>query len=509
MSLYRRLKGHAQFQPEKTAIEFEGRVVSYQQLLQRVDECIAYFDSANIKAGDRVAFLALNHPDIFAFVFAASRVGIILVPLNWRLSVDELDYVIQDCSPSLLMHDADFADTALKLKAHALTQSGSSFIIQAIGEPLIESTGVNRDVGEKRNVSVAEQDDELSRDFLIVYTSGTTGRPKGAVLNQQAILCGAEMSQHMLDLTSHDRVLNVLPLFHVGGLNIQPLPTLLYGGTLFLHTRFDPAMAARAMEEHKITLINSVPTVLQAILATEEWKTSSYSDLRAVSIGSTDVPMSLINKVRERDIALIQIYGATETSPAAIYQKIEHSDKVGSIGKAGLLCDIRLVDENDQVVETGCSGEIHVKGRNILSYYWNNNEATESSVDNGWFKTGDVAHEDNDGFYWFDDRVKHVIISGGENIYPAELERVIGELPGIEAVSVVGQADQRWGEVPVAVIVGNATEKNIKDACTKVARFKQPKQLYFVDELPRNALGKIQVQRVKELVTTLANESKQ
>lgn len=506
MSLYQRLKGHAQFQATKTAIDFEGQLVSYQQLLNRVDECIAYFKSANIKTGDRVAFLALNHPDIFAFVFAASRSGIILVPLNWRLSLDELDYVIQDCSPSLLLHDADFADTASKLKANALTQGSGGLITQAIGEPLIESTGVPPDLSKVVNISGAEEDAELGRDFLIVYTSGTTGRPKGAVLSQRAILCGAEMSQHMLDLTSHDRVLNVLPLFHVGGLNIQPLPTLLYGGTLYLHARFDAAMAARVMEEQKITLINSVPTVLQAILATDEWKTSSYHKLRAVSIGSTDVPVSLINRVRERDIPLIQIYGATETSPAAIYQKIEDADKVGSIGKAGLLCDIRLVDANDHVVNTGNSGEIQVKGRNILSYYWNNKEATESSIDNGWFKTGDVAHVDNDGFYWFDDRVKHVIISGGENIYPAELERVIGELPGVEAVSVVGQSDDRWGEVPVAVIVGEPNEDNIKNACAKVARFKQPKQLYFVDELPRNALGKIQVQRVKELVKTLAND---
>lgn len=508
MSLYQRLKGHSKFQATKTAIDFEGQVVSYQQLLDRVDECISYFDSANIKAGDRVAFLALNHPDIFAFVFAASHAGVILVPLNWRLSLDELDYVIQDCSPSLLMHDADFADTASKLKESSIAKNGNEFITQAIGIPLLENTNANHSWSAAHKGLVDDESNALSRDFLIVYTSGTTGRPKGAVLSQEAILCGAEMSQHMLDLTSHDRVLNVLPLFHVGGLNIQPLPTLLYGGTLYLHARFDPAMVARVMEEQKITLINSVPTVLQAIVATEEWKSSSYSNLRAVSIGSTDVPVSLINKVRERDIALIQIYGATETSPAAIYQKIEDTDKVGSIGKAGLLCDVRLVDDNDHVVDTGCSGEIQVKGRNILSYYWNNTEATESSIDNGWFKTGDVAHEDGEGFYWFDDRVKHVIISGGENIYPAELERVIGELPGVEAVSVVGQSDERWGEVPVAVIVGEANEKSIENACTKVARYKQPKQLYFVDELPRNALGKIQVQRVKELVRTLASERK-
>lgn len=502
MTLYRRLAGHAKFQPAKTAIDFDGEAISYQQLYERTDECISYFAQSGITRGDRVAFLALNHPDMFAAVFAASYLGFILVPLNWRLSVDELNYVIKDCKPALLLHDEHFSDTALKLQIIATKDSASELAIQQIGVTFDESSDFNTH-SLPSTYALDDVSGQLSRDLLIVYTSGTTGRPKGAVLNQRAILCGAEMSQHMLDLSSHDRVLNVLPLFHVGGLNIQPLPTLLYGGTLFLHARFEPNKAAEIMEQHQITLINSVPTVLQAILSTDEWRTGQYAELRAISIGSTDVPVTLINQVLNRQIPLIQIYGATETSPAAIYQKIEHADKVGSIGRAGLLCDIRLTDDAGNTVETGQSGEIQVRGENILSYYWQNDEATESSIIDGWFKTGDVAHEDDDGFYWFDDRVKHVIISGGENIYPAELERVIREVPGVEAVSVVGHKNERWGEVPVAVIVGNAQESVIKQACSEVARFKQPRHMVFVEDLPRNALGKVQVQRVKELVAGL------
>ena len=212
------------------------------------------------------------------------------------------------------------------------------------------------------------------------------------------------------------------------------------------------------------------------------------------------MPVSLIERIQANGIPLIQIYGATETSPVAIYQKIEDAKITGSIGRAGLCCDIRLTDTSGKEVAIGETGQIEVRGDNVLSHYWNNKEATESSLCDGWFKTGDMAHQDENGFFWFDDRLRHVIISGGENIYPAELERLILVVPGVEEVSVVGQPDDRWGEVPVAVVVGCADSQAIMDACSQVARYKQPKQVYFVDALPRNALGKIQVQKVKAIV---------
>ncbi|MFT4727296.1 MAG: fatty-acyl-CoA synthase [Granulosicoccus sp.] len=501
MSLYRRLKVHASLLPEKLAIEFEDSSLSYSQLLERVDQHIAYFNSLKLKSGNRIAFLALNHPDIFVAVFAAAQTGLVLVPLNWRLSVDELQYVIDDCNPSLLLHDAEFANTAHELISRTIDDSSEPIKLQPIGQSDIELVPINKSASEP--VEQSPQLDEyqtLDRPLLIVYTSGTTGRPKGAVLNQKALLCSSEMTQHMLDLTFDDHVLNVLPLFHVGGLNIQPLPALLFGASLYLHTRFNPVQTAQAISKNKITLLNSVPTVLQAIVDSNEWASTDVSALRAISIGSTDVPVQLINQVQQRGIPLIQVYGATETSPVAIYQKIEHASLVGSIGRAGSHCEVRIADDKNEIVEPGLSGEIQVKGDNILSYYWNNPEATESNLVDGWFKTGDVAHEDKNGFYWFDDRLKHVIISGGENIYPAELERVIRVIDGVEAISVVGKPDARWGEVPVAVVVGTADVASIKNVCTQLARFKQPKDIIFVDDLPRNALGKIQVHLVKDLV---------
>ncbi len=484
-SLYRRLCGYAEFHPEKPAIESEAGTLTYLQLRVLVDQCADWFSSRGLTQGDRVAVLALNHPDWFIALFAAAKHGVMLVPLNWRLSVDELQFMVDDCKPSLLLHDQHFSPAAEEIAGDipCVDFCYNDF------PPMADATSATE-------VSCAAA-------LLIVYTSGTTGQPKGAVLTQNALLCSAEMSQHMYDLTACDRVLNVLPLFHVGGLNIQPLPALIYGATLVSHQRFEPQRAINALATDRITLMNSVPTLLQAILDTDAWDDADLSALRAISIGSTDVPLPLIKAVHAKGIPLIQVYGATEMSPVAIYQRIEHARVEGSIGKAGVLNSIRLVNEQGDEVARGESGEIQVRGDNLLSYYWNNEVATAAALKNGWFSSGDVAHCDDNGFYWFDDRLKHVIISGGENIYPAELERLISALPGVAEVAVVGQPDARWGEVPVAVVV-RADEsiqgEEILAACAAIARFKQPKEVYFVDALPRNALGKIIVPAVKALL---------
>ena len=487
MSLYRRLQGQAEYQPDKIAIDSEAGQLSYNQLYVLTDWCAEYFHTLGLKAGDRAAILALNHPDWFIAAFAAARTGVVLVPMNWRLSVDELKYVVEDCEPKVLFYDNEFSDIASEIK-----QSSTNLQLA----PFAESSFPPEASGSYKATHSVDQ----NAPFLIVYTSGTTGRPKGAVLSQKAISCSAEMSQHMTDLTVNDRVLNVLPLFHVGGLNIQPLPALLYGATLVLHARFNPPDAVAALAAHQITLINTVPTLLQSMLDSPDWKPESYRSLRAISIGSTDVPVSLINQVQEGGIPLIQVYGATETGPVAIYQRIEHAGRVGSIGRAGMLCDVRLCNESGAVVKDGESGEIQIKGDNILSHYWRNDAATEECVKEGWFCTGDIAHRDPDGYYWFDDRLKHVVISGGENIYPAELERLIREVPGVTEVAVVGKPDKRWGEVPVAVIAGSADKDAVLESCELLAKFKRPRDVVFVDALPRNALGKIQVQRVKSLL---------
>ena len=430
MTIDRWIGGHARFTPDKPAIHFNNETLTYGDLNERIAASANLLERRlGIARGDRIAWYGLNHPEMVVLLFAAARIGAILVPLNWRLAVPELRYVIGDCAPKVLFHDQHFEDKVDEIAAAA---SGCSAI------PVHGEAGANAlpamrlAAGQAEDAPSSRQAAGMEDPVLVVYTSGTTGNPKGAVLTQNAMRCNALMSQHAHDMTSADHVLNVLPLFHVGGINIQTLPALFFGATLTLLDRFDPEATLAVIEKARISLVLMVPTVLQAMVAAPAWADTDLTSLRAMGIGSTDVPVELIRTLHARDVPMIQIYGATETGPIAIYQRIsEARTSEGSIGRAGLLCDVRLVDGDGNDVGDGEAGEIWVRGENILSRYWNNEEATGLAIIDGWFRTGDVARLGNDGNYWFVDRIKHIIISGGENIYPAELEleRCCGTAP--------------------------------------------------------------------------------
>ncbi len=506
MTLYERIAHHAQVQPAKNAIETDVGNISYAQLQVLIDQCIKYFQSVGLSRGDRIAILSFNHPDWFIAVFAAARCGIILVPMNWRLSTDELLFVLNDSQPKVLLHDQHFAGTAKTLQANNnalhLQQCGTHEFPPAVSS----EEKIDKELNEQ-----SVKQDELSQPLLIVYTSGTTGRPKGAVLSQQALMCSAEMSVHMHSMNTTDRILNVLPLFHVGGLNIQPLPALLSGATLVLPQGFEPQAALDSISKNNISLMTVVPTVIKAMMSCPNWHAADLSALKALAIGSTDVPIDIIKSVHERGVPMLQVYGATETSPVAIYQTLKNAHVEGSIGQAGKLCNIRLIDNRGNLAAVNQSGEIQVKGDNILNSYWQDEQSTNAAMVDGWFRTGDVAHVDSNGFYWFDDRLKHVIISGGENIYPAELERVISQVTGVGAVSVVGIPNDKWGEVPLAIIEksqgAELDAQTIQQACSSIAKFKQPREILFIDQLPRNALGKIVVHEVKQLAISQLTEN--
>ncbi|MEL7117464.1 MAG: AMP-binding protein, partial [Pseudomonadota bacterium] len=418
------------------------------------------------------AWYGLNHAEVFVLLFACARIGAILLPINWRLSDGEIDQIVANAEPRIMIHDAHFAEKAARFCAHLVGT------LQGRAEEGPQGT----------------EEDPL----LLVYTSGSTGLPKGVVLSQKALIANAKMSVAAHGLTPDARVFNALPLFHVGGLNILPTPAFSIGAEVVLHERFDPVDMARALQD--VTHAITVPTVLQSVLATHEWQTADLSHLHAMSIGSTDVPVALIEAVHARGVPLIQVYGATETAPFAIYQSAEDAmSTVGSIGRAGSHCEIRLVDGRD--VPDGTPGEIWVKGDNVLAEYWRNPDLTAQMLQDGWFRTGDVAIRQPDGLYYFADRIKHVIISGGENIYPAEIERVLRQIPGIREVAVVGRTDPKWGEVPVAVVVGDLPRDAVLDPLQgKIARYKQPKDVVFCDALPRNAMGKVVAAEVRAMI---------
>ena len=481
------LDTHAAHQPNKVALNFEGQSWTYPQLRGWVTDLAAGLASVyGLKRGDRIAFLGQNSAIEVALFFAAAKLGLILVPLNWRLATDELSYIVGNAGARLLVYGAAFEDVAKTVASDASVSATCSEDELPRGGPI--------------PVTAA-----LADPYLLVYTSGTTGRPKGAVLTQEAVLWNALTSQHAHDFTAEDHVLNVLPLFHVGGINIQMMPCFFVGGTVTMHARFDPGETIDALETGGVTTTLCVPTMMQALLAHPRWDSAAFPALRMLNTGSTDVPVSILEAVNARGVPMVQVYGATETGPIATYQRAsEARDTVGSIGRPGAHIQVRIVAEDGSECPVNTPGEIWIKGPNTFSYYWQNAQATAAALEDGWFKTGDVARRDENGLLWFIGRLKHVIISGGENIYPAEIERILMQLPGLQEVAVVGRPDSRWGEVPVVVAAiesDGPTEDVIFAACRQsIAKFKQPKDVVLVDALPRNAMGKVVVDDLRALV---------
>jgi fatty-acyl-CoA synthase len=313
------------------------------------------------------------------------------------------------------------------------------------------------------------------------------------------------MSQHMHGLTSDDHVLTVLPFFHVGGLNIQTTPALHHGATVTIHARFAPDTTLAAFANERPTLTVLVPATILAVTSHPAWTTTDLSSLKAISTGSQIVPQDLIDRITARGVPVLQVYGSTETCPIAVYTRFGGDlSRDGSTGLPGLWCEAKVIDDDGHELPIGSAGEIVVRGPNVFFEYWGNADATREALHDGWFRTGDIATRDADGYFFVQDRKKNMIISGGENIYAAEIERVLLEHPDVADCGVVGRPDPKWDEVPVAYVIcrdGAAPRADVLAAHVQaqLARFKVPRDFIFVTELPRTALGKVQHFRLKQM----------
>lgn len=491
---------NAAFAPDKPAIDFDGASLSYAELAQRIAATAAALKSQlGIERGDRIAILATNQPDYLVLLYACARLGALLVPLNWRLAVPELSYILSDAAVKAIA-----VEQALALSIEPLLDALAG--VHVIGLDFAPPRGASlasllaAASGEGRNGKV-----DHSLPLLIVYTSGTTGHPKGAVLRQEALIWNAVMSQHMHDLTAQDHVLTVLPLFHVGGLNIQTTPALQLGARVTLLARFTPDATLAAIARARPTLSVLVPATMQAVIEHPDWATTPVASLRALTTGSTQVPQPLIDAFIRRGVPVLQIYGSTETCPIAVYTRLAGDwQRAGSTGLTGLACEARIVDAAGHEVPAGTAGEVVVRGPSTFVGYWRNEPASREVLRAGWYHTGDIATRDADGHFFIHDRKNNLIISGGENVYPAEVERVLGEHPAIAEAAVVGRADAKWQEVPVAYLVPRQQATGdlaaIESFClARLARYKVPREYVWVDSLPRNAMGKIQHFRLKQL----------
>jgi fatty-acyl-CoA synthase len=450
--------------------------------------------------GDRVAILAANHPDYLVLLYACARLGALMVPINWRLAVPEQVYILRDAAVKVLVVEQASAAVIEPLTAALpdvrivgldFMPDGAASLVQ-----LLQAAS-----GDGRNPHV-----DTSAPLLIVYTSGTTGHPKGAVLRQEALVWNAMMSQHMHDMTAADHVLTVLPMFHVGGLNIQTTPALQLGATVTLHARFAPDAALAAIARDRPTLTVLVPATIQAMIEHPLWAETPLDSLRSMTTGSTQVPQHLVDAFTARGVPVLQVYGATETCPVAVYTRLAGDwRRPASTGLPGLVCEAKIVDDQGRELDAGQAGEVVVRGPNVFFEYWGNAAATAEALREGWYHSGDIGTRDSDGHFFIHDRKKNMIISGGENIYPAEVERVLYQHPAIAEAAVIGRPDARWQEVPVAYIVrragATADPAEIERFClAQLARYKVPREYVFVDTLPRNAMGKVQHFRLKEQI---------
>jgi fatty-acyl-CoA synthase len=499
VDLFGLIERNAAFAPDKPALHFEGNTLSYAAFAARIEQTARTLKSElGVGQGDRVAILSLNRPDYLVLLYACARLGAILVPLNWRLAVAEQIFILSDAAAKVLVLEQAFA-TALPALEKALPEVaivGFDFTPAhgAVFETIVEGSG-----------GAGNSQGDLSRPLLIVYTSGTTGRPKGAVLRQEALFWNGVMSQHMHGLTSDDHILTVLPFFHVGGLNIQTTPALQHGATVTIHSRFAPDTTLACFERDKPTLTVLVPATIQAITEHPTWQATDLSSLKAISTGSTIVPPHLIERFVARGVPVLQVYGSTETCPIAIYTRLGGDlSREGSTGLPGLCCEAAIIDDAGNELAPGTPGEIAVRGPNVLCEYWKNERATREALHGGWYRSGDIGRRDADGYFWVHDRKRNLIISGGENIYPAEVERVLLEHPDVAECGVIGRPDPRWDEVPVAYVIrrknGAIDAEGLKaHVQLQLARFKVPREIVFVEDLPRTALGKVQHFMLKQI----------
>jgi fatty-acyl-CoA synthase len=483
MDLSEWIDRHAGLTPERTAIRFPERDVSYVALAGMVQRLAAAMNASGLERGACVAYLGVNSPEMLALLFACARLGAMFMPLNWRLAGPEHRQMLEQCPPSLLFVEPQFVG-----QIDAFRTALGPVTAVAFGRALPGWIGYDDFLARAAGPAPRDPGIDPAAPVLICYTSGSTGKPKGVLLSQDALAWNAANCADMHELTPADRILTTLPLFHVGGLNNLTTPAL------------------DAIERERITLTVLVPAQLDMMMASPRWQCANFSSLRMITTGSTIVPARVIAAVHAKGVPLVQIYGSTETCPIAVCMKAADARrKAGSAGKAAAHCELRVVDDLGKDVDQGATGEILVRGRNLMNGYWNAPQETAAALADGWFHSGDMGHVDAEGYLYVDGRRKEMIISGGENIYPAEIENVLAECKDIAEASVIGRPDARWGEVVVAVVAPKSGRTLTSAAVLqllegRIARYKHPKEVVFVGELPKTALGKVRKEDVRQMV---------
>lgn len=485
--------GH--YAPARIAIrQYETQQeLTYWQLNRRAAYLMQYLQSNyHLKAGDRIAILAENslvHVLLFA---VAQKLGVVLVPLNYRLSSNEIAYLLQDAEPSLIV-----AANSMHAKLPPISKL-STIAIQTLW---VLSTTIPEDFDEWAiETAVITPGDPI----FILYTSGTTGFPKGALYTHQMLFWNSINTSLSLLLNTESRTLNCMPLFHTGGWNVLLTPFLHHGAFTCLLEKFDATAILQLLEQERISIFMGVPTMLRMLAEEAYFDNADLTHLHYVIVGGEPMPLDLIERWHNKGVPVRQGYGMTEVGPnlTSLHQD-DAIRKKGSIGRPNFYVQKRVVDAAGIQVPSHTAGELQLRGPMVTTGYWRNEEASEKAFQNGWFRTGDMVYEDEEGYLYVVDRIKNMFISGGENVYPAEVERVLLQHELVDEVVVIGVADERWGEVGLALIVAARQTDELQAileeyAKAQLATFKVPKHWRFLEALPKNDTGKYHRKSLKE-----------
>lgn len=488
----------------RPAVTFAGTTWTFAEFQQRVVATAGALHRDGVCKGDRVGILTLNRPDVLVVLFAAARLGAISVPINFRLTAPELHYVIEDAGLSVLMVGPDYVPVIRELAARISCPTFVQF-----DSPTDPQWPVFDDWIDGANPAAPAVAIDGADVCTILYTSGTTGSPKGAMITHANVWANNLNWVLAYGITQDDVQLSVAPMFHAGGLFANVLAVLMLGGHVVIQPQFVPRDFLAAIETHKVTMAFGVPTMILALTQCEGFDTTDLSTLRYFIAGGAPSPESLLKICVRRGIPVSHAYGMTEaTSVATLLETSMALAKVGSVGIPVMLGGMRLVDaEGVEITAPNIKAEVHVRGEHIFAGYWRKPEASAEAFSDGWFRSGDVAYLDDDGYLYVCDRVKDMIITGGENVYAAEVESVVLEHPSVLNVAVVGAPDDMWGEMVVAAIVmrpGKALGiEELREFCgPRLARYKLPRRIHPMTELPLNGAGKILKAEIRKIVAS-------
>lgn len=479
----------ARFAPQSIALVNDDTALSvtYNELNHVVAFYASKLQAYNLQKGDRVAVVSPNKLE-FVYVFlACQHIGLIFVPLNFRLTASEISHPIQDCSPKLWIYDSAFEEYLVEAN-----YTGNKLVFS-------ELDSWTQQALTQQDVAYPPQMGSFSDVCMILYTSGTTGKPKGAQITNEMIFWNSVNTGLRLNLTQSDCSFIHAPFFHTGGWNVLTTPLLHRGATLIFVSKFNADRLLELCEEHKATIIWGVPTMMDMLSRSEKFASTDLNSIRYAVVGGEPMPIRLIEIWQEKGVPIRQGYGLTEFGPNVFSLNEEDAiRKRGSIGFPNFYIDTRVVNDSGNDCKADEPGELWLRGTVCTPGYWNNAEATEKAIENGWFKTGDIVKMDSEGYFYVVDRKKDMYISGGENVYPAEVERVIRQLPFIREVAVVGVPDEKWGEVGKAFLVFD-TEKaeslsvdQVQSHCKRhLAKYKIPKYFERISEIPKSDSGKM------------------